>query len=348
MNGRDNEMLNILDHIPDGLLHTGVERLHQILPGPTLIHLPGRRKKPLFVSILLHGNEETGLLAIQALLRKYKELPRELTVFIGNVEAARYRKRWLDHQQDYNRIWKPGDTPEHKLAEKVTEIMRSSSPFACIDLHNNTGINPHHAAVNQLDNRSLQLANLFSRKVVYTITPQGTLSAAFAGFCSAVTIECGKASHAYGTEHALEFLEGCLHLADVPDKPVHEHDLDLFHITTLVKVPVEVSFGFGEEEAMINFIEDLDHLNFRELYQETVLARVKPGISTYLEAWDEQGNEVADKYFTIEDNEIRLTQKVMPAMLTMDREAIRQDCLCYLMERYQNKLSAPNNGSSTS
>lgn len=339
-------MLNILDHIPDGLLNTSVERLHTILSGPTLIHLPGRRKGALFVSILLHGNEETGLLAIQTLLKKYKELPRELTVFIGNVEAAQYRKRWLDHQQDYNRIWKPGDTKEHRLAEQVTRIMRERSPFACIDLHNNTGINPHHAAVNRLDNRSLQLASMFSRKVVYTITPPGTLTAAFSDFCTAVTIECGKASLAYGAEHAYEFLEGCLHLADVPDKPVHEHDLDLFHITTLVKVPAGVSFGFGDEEATICFINDLDHLNFRELYQETVLARVKPGISTYLEAWDEQGNEVTDKYFTIEDNEIRLTQKVMPAMLTMDREAIRLDCLCYLMERY--KLAAPNNAYSMS
>ncbi len=330
-------MLNILDHLPDGFLHTSVERLHEILPGPTLINLPGRRKVPLFVSILLHGNEETGLLAIQALLRKYKELPRGLTVFIGNVEAARYRKRWLDHQLDYNRIWQQGDTTEHKIAEQVTQIMRASPPFACIDLHNNTGINPHHAAVNQLDNRSLQLASLFSRKVVYTITPPGTLSAAFADFCTAITIECGKVSQAYGAEHALEFLEGCLHLADVPDKPVHRHDLDLFHIVALVKVPAEVSFGFGDEEAVICFINNLDHLNFRELYQETVLARVEPGSSACLEAWDEQGNKVSERYFTIEDNEIRLTQKVMPVMLTMDSEAIRQDCLCYLMERYQRE-----------
>lgn len=221
------------------------------------------------------------------------------------------------------------------MARQVIKIMRSTSIFASIDIHNNTGINPHHAAVSHLDDRSIQLASLFSRRVVYTVTPRGTVTAAFAPFCPSVTIECGKANQAYGTEHALEFLEGCLHLADISDKPVHEHDLDLFHIVARVKVPGDISFGFGSEQADICFIDNLDHLNFRELYEGTMLGRVKPGNDACLKVWDEQGDEVSDTYFIIQDNEIRLIQRAMPAMLTMDKKAIRQDCLCYLMERYQ-------------
>ena len=30
---------------------------------------------------------------------------------------------------------------------------------------------------------------------------------------------------------------------------------------------------------------------------------------------------------------------VMPSMLTCDPEVIRQDCLCYLMERYNDHLA---------
>jgi len=327
-------MLTIIDYLPDGLLSSPVERLHNILAGPTLIQLAGKRRSPLFISIMLHGNEDTGLLAVQALLRKHSELPRDLTIFIGNVEASRFRQRWLDHQQDYNRIWQPGNTPEHKMAEQVTQIMRSSSTFAAIDIHNNTGINPHHAAVHYLDNRSLQLACLFGRKVVYTITPKGTLSASFANFCPSITVECGKPGQTYGVNHALEFLEGCLHLADLPDKPVHEHDLDLFHIVAVVKIPAGVNFGFGTEDTPICFNDNLDHLNFRELNAGTALAKVKPGNTIRLDALDEHGSQVWDKYFAIKDNEIRLTRKVMPAMLTIDREAIEQDCLCYLMEQF--------------
>ena len=30
---------------------------------------------------------------------------------------------------------------------------------------------------------------------------------------------------------------------------------------------------------------------------------------------------------------LRLQREAMPAMLTLDARAVRQDCLCYLMER---------------
>jgi hypothetical protein len=43
----------------------------------------------------------------------------------------------------------------------------------------------------------------------------------------------------------------------------------------------------------------------------------------------------ATSSFTFEDGEIRTTRPFMPAMLTLDERAIRQDCLCYLMERLE-------------
>ena len=78
---------NVYAHLPDGLLERDARRLHEVLPGPSLIHLPGRRPDPLFVSVLLHGNEDTGWLAAREILRKYREspLPRALSLFIGNV-----------------------------------------------------------------------------------------------------------------------------------------------------------------------------------------------------------------------------------------------------------------------
>ena len=75
-------MLNEIDHIPDGFLEASAGGLHQVLPGPTLIHLQGRKPEPLFVSVLLHGNEYTGLKAIQDVIGHYAstELPRALSV----------------------------------------------------------------------------------------------------------------------------------------------------------------------------------------------------------------------------------------------------------------------------
>ncbi|MFS8860164.1 peptidase M14, partial [Synechococcus sp. H60.1] len=80
-------MLTVLDHLPEQLLDLEAHQLYDRLGGPTLIHLAGRRDPPLFVSVLLHGNEVTGWQAVRQLLRRYvqRELPRSLSLFIGNV-----------------------------------------------------------------------------------------------------------------------------------------------------------------------------------------------------------------------------------------------------------------------
>ena len=44
-------------------------------------------------------------------------------------------------------------------------------------------------------------------------------------------------------------------------------------------------------------------------------------------------NEVGNRVFQIKDQKIQLINSMMPAMLTLDEMVIRQDCLCYLMER---------------
>jgi len=331
-------MLNVLDQLPPQFLDTPPTEMYRVLGGPSLIHLPGRRQPALFVSALLHGNELTSLEAVQALLRKYtgRELPRALSIFVGNVEAARHGLRRLERQPDYNRVWPGSDTdgtPEHAMARQVVDVMARRGVFASVDVHNNTGLNPHYACVNRIDYRFLHLATLFSRVVVYFTTPRGVQSQAFARLCPAVTVECGKSGDRRSVEHALEYLDACLHLADIPCHPPHPRDLALFHTVATVKVPKEFSFSFGERDTDLLFEPDLDHFNFRELAAGTRLGRLRPGSRARLRAFDDEGRDVADAYFSYEDHELRLARAVMPSMLTLDARVIRQDCLCYLMER---------------
>jgi len=218
-------MLKIIDHYPDGFLDIDARHLHSILPQPTLMHLAGRQQPSLFVAILLHGNEDTGLKAIQQVLKKYaeRELPRALSIFVGNVTAARDGVRRLDGQPDFNRIW-PGtehDAPEQQvMAQAVINEMQQRGVFASIDIHNNTGLNPNYACVNTLDQRFLHLATLFSRIAVYFIRPKGTQSAAFAKLCPAIAIECSKPGNPEGVARAAELVNACLHLTDFPAHPV--------------------------------------------------------------------------------------------------------------------------------
>jgi succinylglutamate desuccinylase len=332
-------LLHHYDGLPQALLTAQPQQLADVLGGPSLIHLPGRREQPLFVSVLLHGNETTGFVALQALLHHYRdaELPRALSIFIGNVEAARDGLRRLAGQPDYNRVWPGGeyaDTPEQRMMAEVFDMMEQREPFASVDIHNNTGINPHYGCVNRVDHRFMHLASLFSRTVVYFTRPAGVQSKAFAELCPAVTVECGKVRQSAGEQHAREFLDACLHLSHIPDHPVAPHDVDLFHTVATVRVPRTYSFGFGEQSVDIRFIDDLDHLNFRELPAGTTLAYLDGIEGMPLEVSDEQGKEVAAVFFTAQDNMLRTTRSLMPSMLTLDERVIRQDCLGYLMERY--------------
>jgi hypothetical protein len=207
-------------------------------------------------------------------------------------------------------------------------------------VHNNTGRNPHYACINVIDNRFLHLATMFSRTVVYFIRPCGVQSLAMAQICPAVTLECGKPGQAYGAEHARDYLDACLHLAEHPEHPVSEHDVDLFHTVAIVKVPDELSFGFGAEDVDIQFAEDLDQLNFRELPRGTRMGRIRlPDGGPGLAACDEKGRDVSARYFEVDNGDLRLRVPVMPSMLTRDHRVVRQDCLCYLMERYNDHLA---------
>ncbi|HYE37023.1 M14 family metallopeptidase [Methylocaldum sp.] len=331
--------LTQLDYAPKGLIEIDAERLHSILPGPTLIHLQGRHERPLFVSVLLHGNEPTGLHALQTLLRKYTDqpLPRSLSVFIGNVSAARGGVRRLEGQVDYNRVW-PGTSHaacrETAMMQAVVEEMARRHVFASIDVHNNTGVNPHYACVNRLDHRFFRLASMFGRMVIYFTYPKGTQTSAFARLCPAVTLECGKPGQKYGSEHAFEYLDACLHLTDIPDHPVASQDLDFYHTVVQVTVREDVSFGFQSATPDLQLNEDLDHLNFTELSAGTVLGTLKNGSSILpFIACDEAGRDVASDYFEIREDRLVLKKAVMPSMLTLDKQIIRQDCFCYLMEK---------------
>ncbi|MEL7085683.1 MAG: M14 family metallopeptidase [Cyanobacteria bacterium J06597_1] len=330
-------MLTILDRLPEGFLDIEACQLHTILDGPTLIHLPGRQAPALFVSILLHGNEVTGLLAIQKLLKHYsdRQLPRALSLFVGNIEAAKSGLRRLDHQPDYNRIWLPGDRPEHQMAQAVLAEMVQRSVFASIDIHNNTGLNPHYGCITELTSRFLQLATLFGRTTVYMTQPKTVQSAAFAKLCPSIVVECGQPGHPSGTQHVFELLEACSHLSHFSNRNVHPRELDIFHTAGIVKIPPEVEFSIGDsEDDHLTFPADLDRLNFSELPANSVLATYPHHQQFQLQVHDVDGNDVGDRYFRYVEGQVRTRRSVMPSMLTLDQRIIRQDCLCYLMERY--------------
>ena len=78
--------------------------------------------------------------------------------------------------------------------------------------------------------------------------------------------------------------------------------------------------------------------------------KVSPPISTRSGGFDEPlvvtneaGEIVTDDYLEAADGIVRFRRTMIPAMITLDEEVIRQDCVCYLMEPYpwQNTRGDP-------
>lgn len=334
--------LTVLDHLPDGLLQCGAHELADVLDGPTLIHLPGVDDQPLFVSVLLHGNEHTGFDAARRVLAAHDgaRLPRAVSLFIGNVAAARAGVRALPDQPDYNRVWpgtEDGTSADAAILSDVTGIMAARAPFASIDIHNNTGRAPHYACLNRLDDRFIHLARMFSRTVVFFERPLGVQSAAFARLCPAITLECGKSGAVEGTDHAAEVLEACLNLDRLPDDPVAPGEVELMRTFATVKVPGGVTFSFDGAPADIRFRTDIDRLNFTEVAPGTPFGERAPGSAARLEVTSAGDVRIDARElqacFDYEGGEIRFAREVIPCMLTRESEAVRADCLCYLMYR---------------
>lgn len=329
-------MLNELNHLPEDFLTVRAEDLHQVLPAPTLFHLEGENPQPLFICTLLHGNETTGFYALQQLLQKYADtrLPRSLSIFIGNIAAAKNGQRHLDTQQDYNRIW-PGthlnDSAEKDMMQIVTNIMQKKKPFASIDIHNNTGKNPHYGCVNILNPHCLQLASYFSDIAVYFTSPKGVQSSAFADFCPSIVLECGQSGDLSGETHAFQFIDKILQLDAFSSQT---NKLKIYHTVARVLVPKTVGLSDTDEKENFDLYLNpaLEDKNFTRIPIDTVFASKGSDKDQLIKVNSESNEDITLEYLKWQDDQLVFIKPVTLAMYTTSERAIRQDCVCYFME----------------
>ncbi len=330
-------MLDVFHELPAGFLTTEARKIGQVCSRPTLIHLPGRRQPAVFVSILLHGNEDVGLLAIQNVLRRYhdRQLPRALTIFVGNIEACAEAVRYLPHQQDFNRVWPGSELPqsaEHELMQHVTDAVVEHGAFVSIDLHNNTGRNPIYGCICDVSPEHIYLASMFSRTVVYFTRPRGVQTQAFTRHCPSVTCECGQIGDQNGVLRAADLVDACLHLDQFPHHALPDGDVHLFHTVARIRLREGCTFGFSDGHDVV-LRDDLDSLNFVELNIGEPFGKLHRQLEECFVVVDEIGRDVTRLYLDVSSQSVRLNKAAMPSMFTRNLDVIRQDCLGYLMER---------------
>ena len=328
--------LKILNEVPSKLYTCKVTEVHEVLGGPTIIHLKGKLTKPIFLSALLHGNETTSFDVLSQVLNKYKneELPRDLIIFIGNTLAAVEGMRHLPGQPDYNRIWQigEGDTPEHEMAAKVTAYVKEHKPFASIDIHNNTGKNPLYGCVNSTEPEFMALASHFGSNTVYFTEPHNVQSMGFCTFCTAITIEAGLPSEPRGVVAAFEFFDKIFHMDKITMNP-ERSEFEIYHTIARLKVDERARIDFedqGDGDSDLSFIPEFDSQNFKVVKKQTHLGHAKNLKCIRVE--DNNGRDLTNDFFKIEGSALVTNRTFIPSMFTKDIYVMKEDCLGYIME----------------
>ena len=321
-------MLNVLDAPPRDLFDLPARGLHERLGGPTLFRVPGTDTDALFVSTLLHGNETSGWTALCRLMLDPPENMRPLVVFIGNPAAAAADLRHLPEQPDFNRIWQHAAPPHRALAEHVLQEASAQPLFAAVDLHNNTGRNPHYSVVTSHDPSHLRLAYLFSDKAVLVEEPDTVLSRALQALCPSIAVEVGPIRDPQSDALA----EDLLRRAVVADQlPEDTFGLTLYKALARVHIPEDVDFSFGETTAPLTLTGGMEAVNFHPVPAHTEFGHSALPLQHALNVLDPNHADVTDRFFYQDGASLRLREAVVPAMYTTDPEVVRQDCLCYLM-----------------
>ncbi len=333
-------MIKQLDHLPQGLLDLPANKLYTKIDNHTLVHLKGKIKRPVFISVLQHGDEYTGWDALKDYLNNHQHvLPRSISILFGNVDAARHNVRHLENQPDFNRIWPchlTFDSPYAKTMQEITDIMEKREPFASVDIHNNSGRNPHYSGINSLNAEFINLASLFSDTMIYFTSPAGIQSTAFSKFCPSVTIECGLSGASDGTEQTHTFLE-LLHsqsnLLHVPGILEHQK---VYKIFASVKVKEEIDISFEQHHHGFMLVKDLDVLNFQQIPSGEQFGRLSKQLADLntmpFVVLDENNQPIDTDYFKLDGDKIICNKSFVPSMITQSIKAIRDDCLCYIMQ----------------
>tara|TARA_Y100001934_G_C12233025_1_gene716303 strand:+ start:161 stop:1177 length:1017 start_codon:yes stop_codon:yes gene_type:complete len=304
--------------------------LHEICSDLTLLELKGQSDSTVVVSVMLHGNEPSGLYALQWLLKSLgEEQPyRTLLVLVGNVQAARLNVRRLPEGQDFNRIWAPG---AHGRATEVLHELKARHVYACFDLHNTTGENPPFSILAHLNEQSLELAARLQGPVMYAPWTKGPLNAACGHLFPCVTVELQKDRNIPLEQFVAE------QIATMINRP---NAFDSVNKSTKAPMVVEVqaiayrraASSHEGQTGHFEIMNGLDQYNFQMVPAGTVWASADPESFKTLTVLGPAGEDLTGHYFQYSNGQVVSTKPFLPTLLSTDTDAISQDCIAYITQ----------------
>lgn len=311
---------DLRDQFDDRLLDVEARELHRFLTGATVFDLRKAALRPVFVSTLLHGNETSGWDAVRRFISDYPDA--SIVLLIGNVHAAAQDVRHLPSEVDFNRIWQ--QQPWHSY---LNDLLEAFQPWCGIDIHNNSGPNPHYSVVTDLSSSTLALATLFSNKVIFTDHTLDILAHAVSSFCPALTIETGTVDDPDSVLRAYGFLKELNEIRQVPESI--QCNLETYATVGIVKVASEN----GRLENYPSFDESLQRKSFKTLPAGSPFIDFLPTgwqVSVLDPAHD---LDLTHDFLDFRDSQAFLKRDVVMSMFTHKPLLAIQDCVCYFLKK---------------
>ncbi|MCP4499856.1 MAG: hypothetical protein GY822_07830 [Deltaproteobacteria bacterium] len=326
------------------LLSLESHELFEYLGGPTLLIIRGRRREPLVVSCLLHGNEPAGWRVCRQVLQEALDeageqdemLPRSFFCFIGNVEAAAKGQRRLAEGRDFNRIWGGRFDEASNMAGDVLEHLQSQPLFATVDIHNTTGKNPPYSCVTSLDDQHAVLAYKFSALGVFADQHMGRFTEALCGLAPSITIECDTPESQEGTLRAFRLVKALLDAEQIHDVTNSAGAFEVSESFATVQVSTDASIAFAAQpfiaqDVDICFRADFEDFNFKTLPKDTLIGSVTEKGWSRIKVIGKDGTDLSASFFKNENGQLYSASDWVPQMITPEPDIIHQDCLCYIL-----------------
>ncbi|WP_019616376.1 succinylglutamate desuccinylase/aspartoacylase domain-containing protein [Psychromonas ossibalaenae] len=159
------------------------------------------------ITTLLHGNEPSGVYALQRLITNQTQPICDTYVFVASVRAATaeplFYFRMLPEHRDLNRCFSDINISDQQgaLALYIKEFIRGKRPELLMDMHNTSGESPAFSVSHVQDRRHASLCLLFSPFIIHSTIKVGALFEQDFN-CPNVTIECGGAANEMSHEIA--------------------------------------------------------------------------------------------------------------------------------------------------
>ena len=344
-------MLQYFEGVPDFFADAEKDdfEILKTLKKPTLIRLKGKSSgEALFVSCLIHGDEESGWKAVRAFLGQPTACAWDLYFSIGNIPAALWGK---GHEQrvvppdgeDYNRCWdiEQATGPLAKSARELLDFLKTKKLRGSLDIHNTTGRNPPFCVIADSNEALLTLASQFSDRIIHSPL-NGTLTRAMGDLCPSLTVECGIRGEKSSEEVAKKSLKRFLEIFGAPTRPTLERkEYRLFKDPERVLIPKEISIGVeGESSEPRDFMiaRGLDRFNFNRVPPGTLLGTLRsperelPFRHKNPNSPLPTNSRLIDTYFRKEGNRVVSKAPFTPIMMSLSERAIHLDCFFYLGE----------------